>query len=143
MPGSKIYVVNSTELIGSVQRHPKTLAFPPIEAKFAMAICASSKEANDILNKNVNGDEGDWGYSVEFYKSMHPALAPGAGLDGMNRVMIQNIANSLDSLNRRAGRSQRIRLNEWCRHEITLATTNAVYGPHNPFKDQAVEDAFW
>ena len=143
MPGSKLYIVNSTDLVGSIQRHPKTLAFPPIEAKFANAICASSKEANNIVMTNVNGDEGDWGYCVDFYKSMHPALSPGPALDAMNRVMIHNIANSLDSLYQGVDGVKRIKLHEWCRHEITLATTNAVYGVHNPFQDRAVEDAFW
>ena len=145
MPGgSKVYVVNSIELIGAIQRQPKILAFPPIEAKFAMAICASSKEANDILKVNTNGDDGDWGYSVEFYKSMHHALSPGAGLDGMNRIMIQNVAASLEKLRTRDSKeSTRIGLVEWLRHEITIATTNSVYGPMNPFKDPKVEAAFW
>ena len=143
MPGSKLYVVNSPELILSIQRHSKTLAFPPIEAKFAMTVCGSSKEANDILKVNVNGDEGDWGYSVEFYKSLHPALAPGAGLDSMNRVMVQNIAASLESLKAENGKPIKIGLVQWLRHEITMATTNAVYGPMNPFKDPKVEGAFW
>ena len=143
MLGSKVYVVDSPELIVSVQRQPKTLAFPPIEAKFAMTVCASSKEANDILNINVNGDEGDWGYSVSFYKALHPPLAPGPGLDGMNRVMVQNIAASLESLRTGEGKPTKISLVRWLRHEITMATTNSVYGPLNPFKDPKVEEAFW
>ncbi|KAL9121434.1 MAG: hypothetical protein Q9187_002004 [Circinaria calcarea] len=143
MPGSKLYIVNSPELISSIQRHSKTLAFPPIEAKFAMTVCGSSKEANDILNINVNGDEGDWGYSVEFYKSLHPALAPGVGLNSMNRIMVQNIAASLGRLKGENDKPIKIGLVQWLRHEITMATTNAVYGPMNPFKDPKVEDAFW
>lgn len=95
---SKLYVVSSIDLISSVQRLPKILAFPPIEAKFAMTICASSKEGNEIIANNLNGEEGDWGYSHDVYKSMNSALAPGPGLDGMNRIMIQNIAHSLDKL---------------------------------------------
>lgn len=143
MPGSKLYIVNSTDMIAAVQRHPKALAFAPIEAKFAMTICKTSQEANDILNRNVNGEEGDWGLMIDFYKSIHPALAPGGGLDAMNRIMIQNIACSLENLNTMSSGSRRIRLNEWCRHEITMTTTNSVYGHQNPFKDRAIEDAFW
>lgn len=60
---SKLYVVNSIDLISSVQRLSKLLAFPPIEAKFAMTLCASSKDGNEIIANNVNGEEGDWGFS--------------------------------------------------------------------------------
>ncbi|KAL8700525.1 MAG: hypothetical protein Q9201_005400 [Fulgogasparrea decipioides] len=143
MPTSKVYIINSVELISSVQRLPKELAFPPIEARFATTICASSKEANDILAVNLSGEDGDWGYSHDVYKSLHSALAPGVGLDGMNRVMIQNVADSVDKLRAKGGRLTRIGLWEWSRHEITLATTNSVYGKHNPFKDPRVEQAFW
>lgn len=149
MPGgSKIYVITSIDLIGAVQRVPKILAFSPVEAKFAMTICASSKEANRILNMNINGDEGDWGYSMDYHKSLHPSMAPGPGLDAMNRVMIKNITISLDRLYpsgkdiNRPMRKQ-IGLMKWLRHETTLATTNSVYGPLNPFKDPNVEEAFW
>ena len=89
MPGGfKIYVINSIGLIGAVQRVPKILAFAPIKSKFAMTICASSKEANRILNVNINGDEGDCGFSMDYHRSLHPSLAPGPGLDAINRVMI-------------------------------------------------------
>ncbi|KAL8940751.1 MAG: hypothetical protein Q9211_002132 [Gyalolechia sp. 1 TL-2023] len=140
---SKLYVINSIDLISSVQRIPKILAFPPIEAKFASTVCATSKEANELLAHNVNGEEGDWGYSYDAYKSMHSALAPGPGLDGMNRIMIQNIAHSLNQIRARGDQSLNIRLAEWTRHEITMATTNSVYGRWNPFKDPNVENAFW
>ena len=140
---SKLYVVNSIDLVSSVQRLPKILAFPPIEAKYAMNICASSKEGNEIIANNLNGEDGDWGYSHDAYTSMHSALAPGSGLDGMNRVMIQNIACSLDGLIPCKSQVMEIKLGEWSRHEITMATTNAVYGRCNPFKDARVEKAFW
>ncbi|KAI4200504.1 MAG: hypothetical protein LQ350_003874 [Teloschistes chrysophthalmus] len=73
---------------------------------------------------------------------MHCALAPGAGLDGLNRVMIQNVAGSLEGLRPIEGQPTRIGLAKWSRREITLATTNAVYGEHNPFKDSTVKQAF-
>ncbi|CAL8576269.1 hypothetical protein XPA_002158 [Xanthoria parietina] len=143
MLSSKLYVVNSIDLISSVQRLPKILAFPPIEAKFAMTICASSKEGNEIIANNLNGEEEDWGYSHDVYKSMNSALAPGPGLDGMNRIMIQNIAHSLDKLKSQEGQAVVIELGKWSRHEITMATTNSVYGKCNPFNDPKVESAFW
>ena len=137
-----MYIVTSPALIQAVQKQPKTLAFPPIEAKFACQICGSSPEARDILMKNVNGDEGDWGLSMESYSAIKGALAPGAELDGMNRIMIQNVAASVDRIGN-DDQPVRVKLAEWLRTTITMATTNAVYGPSNPYKNEAVQNGFW
>jgi hypothetical protein len=122
-----------------VQRQHKVLAFPPLEAKLAMNVCGSSKTANDILNTNTNGDEGYWGYSITHYKALHPPLFPGPGLDAMNRVMAKKIMGSLD----RIQTSKVLNLFEFIKQEITLATTDSVYGPHNPFQDPEVVVSFW
>jgi hypothetical protein len=137
-----MYIVAKPTLIQSIQKQPKTLAFPPIEAKFASRVCGSSKEGHAILMKNVNGDEGDWGLSMETYSCMRAALAPGAGLDAMNRAMFQNIAASIDDL-RTTDKVVKLGLARWLRNTITIATTNSVYGPQNPYIDQSVQDAFW
>ena len=34
-------------------------------------------------------------------------------------------------------------LYSWVHHTITLASTDAVYGPANPFQDPKVEKGFW
>lgn len=139
LPGARLYVINSTSLITFVQRQYKVLAFPPLEAKLAMNVCGSSKTANDILNTNINGDKGFWGYSITHYKAIHPPLFPGPGLDAMNRLMAQRVAASLD----RAQTSKEIKLFEFIKQEITMATTDSVYGPQNPFQDPAVVHLFW
>ena len=141
--GSKLYVITSTALIAAVQRQPKALAFPPVGVKFAMSLAGTSKEANKIATHNYNGDEGDWGLSMDFNKVVYPALSPGAPLEAMNRIMLPSIAVSLDRLKAESEKSTRIGLNRWIRHELTLAITDSVYGPQNPFKKQAIEYAFW
>lgn len=137
-----MYIVTTPELIQKIQKQPKILAFPPIEAKFSLQVCAPSKKAHEIVMRNVNGDEGDWGLSMDSYASMRAALTPGPELDEMNRVMIQNVAASLDDLST-TGKPVKKGLARWLRSAITIATTNAVYGPQNPYKDQSVQDAFW
>lgn len=105
---------------------------------------AWSDEADKIIMTNVNGDEGDWGMSVESYQVMRSALTPGADLDAMNRVMIQNLAASMERIRpEKGGSNPSISLMHWLRHELTTATTNAVYGPLNPYADRNVEDGFW
>jgi hypothetical protein len=142
LPGAKMYIVTTPALIQSIQKQSEILAFPPIEAKFASRVCGSSKEAHEILMKNVNGDEGEWGLSMESYAGMRAALAPGPDLDEMNRVMIQNIAASIEDL-RTSSKVVEKGLARWLRNTITIATTNSVYGPQNPYKAQSVQDAFW
>ena len=141
--GSKLYIITSTELISAVQRQPKTLAFPPVGVKFALSLADPSKEAKEIATININGDEGDWGLSMDFNKAVYPALSPGAPLEAMNRIVIPSIAISLDNLQAKSGDTTTIGLNRWIRHELTLAITDSVYGPQNPFKNRPTEDAFW
>lgn len=138
-----MYIVTTLDLIQIIQKLPKVLAFPPIEAKFASQVCGSSTEAHTILMKNVNGDEGNWGLSMESYEAMRAALKPGAALDEMNRLMIQSIAASLDSLTSADNEAVKIPLAAWLRNSVTAATTASVYGPQNPFKEKKVVDAFW
>ncbi|KAK4120030.1 putative cytochrome P450 [Parathielavia appendiculata] len=143
LPGQKMYVVTRPDLIQTIQKQHKVLAFPPIEAKFASTVCGASKHAQDILAKNVNGDEGEHGLSMESYAAMREALRPGPQLDDMNRHMIQEIAVALDALQPAPGKTKIIGMYAWLRDTITTATTRSVYGPMNPYDDKAVADAFW
>ena len=139
-----MYIVTTLELIQAIQKLPRVLAFPPVEAKFAISVCGCSAESHSILMKNVNDDEGDWGLSMKSYASMRAALSAGPDLDKMNRVMIENVAASLDELlTPSVKHAGKISLSSWLRKVVTMATTNSVYGPHNPFKEDAVANAFW
>ncbi|KAI9154727.1 Cytochrome P450 monooxygenase nodJ [Paramyrothecium foliicola] len=143
LPGQKMYIVTRPELIQQVQKLHKILSFPPIEAKFASTICGASPEAQAILAKNVNGDEGDFGLSMESYAAMRDALRPGSDLDDMNRLMIQEIATAIDQLQPAQDKSRTLGIYSWLRDAITTATTRSVYGPLNPYDDKAIADAFW
>ena len=137
-----MYVVNSPDLIVSIQRNWKTLQFAPFASRFTARISRSSPQATQILSTNANLENGDWGLYSESLKGMHAALAPGGGLEHMSRVMVQNVSTSLDSL-KTGDATVRINLASWLCHEITLATSEAIYGPGNPLRDPNVEDGFW
>ncbi|KAI4594966.1 hypothetical protein KJ359_007489 [Pestalotiopsis sp. 9143b] len=143
LPGQKMYVVTKPELVQTVQKQHKILAFPPIEAKFASTVCGTSAEAQAILAINVNGDEPGHSLSMESYEAMRAALKPGGDLDSMNRHMIREIANSLDILQPPGKETRKIGMYTWLRDAITMATTRSVYGPMNPYEDKTVGDAFW
>jgi hypothetical protein len=144
LPGQKMYVATKPEIIQQAQKLHRTLAFPPIAAKFSTSVVGLSKEGQEVLANNVNGDDGDHGLSMESYAAMRAALKPGSDLDDMNRGMLVEIGKSLQQL-ADAPEAQRkgLGLHAWLRDSLTLATTRAVYGPQNPFEDKAIVDAFW
>ncbi|KAL9105199.1 MAG: hypothetical protein Q9187_008767, partial [Circinaria calcarea] len=142
MIGGKTYVVNSPDLVVAVQRNSKTLSFTPFIAQSAKRITLPSKEAWAALMKNLDGKEGDWGLNADTSRGMHAVLAPGKDLDDMNRAMVTSVGASVDKLCKDE-ETTTIDLMNWIRHEITMASTNAAYGPKNPFKDPEVEKGFW
>lgn len=143
LPGQKMYVVTKPELVQTVQKQHKVLAFPPVAAKFASAVCGVSPETHALLLQNVNGDEGDFGLSMESHAAIRAALKPGSQLDEMNRAMLYEVGCSLELLDPGPGETQQIDMYGWLRDTITTATTRSVYGPMNPYDDKAIADAFW
>ena len=139
LPKSKLYVVNSTETVKTVMGRPHDLSSHPLAAEFATSVCGTSKETFEILMSHVRGEQGDM---LGFFTSTRTTLAPGLGLDGMNRIMVEKISASLEKLS--GGQEpKRIMLQKWLEHEITHATTESVYGPMNPYRDPNVVAAFW
>jgi len=132
-----MYVVNSTALIPVIQRQFRTLAFTPIEARSAEYAMGGSKTATEILAKDMTGDKG---YLMSFAKYIHPSVTPGMKLDDMNWESVKVISASMDEVRKVDPFS--VKMFEWIRHEIVMATTEGVYGHQNPFRDSAVELAW-
>lgn len=135
MPDTRIYVVNSAALITAVQRQFMTLAFPPIEVRAAINVMGGSDAAKTILTKNMDPKEGDWdsAYAVSYSKAIHPAMSPGAGLDAMNRVVIQKLAESLETLKTETPKV--VELFDWvrqrgftCHYGICLRSNEPIQG---------------
>ena len=93
-----------------------------------------------ILKMNRNG-VGEHSYAIEFDKSIHSSVTPGAKLDAMNRLSVQKVCKILDTLASEPPKT--IKLFEWVRENIAWATSEAVYGPENPFRDPENLAAFW
>lgn len=142
MMGGKVYVVNQPELVQAVYRNNKALSFANLAAEVVSRLSMASKETRRILLHNVTGEHGDVGYTMEGYKAMHAALAPGPGLNQINELIIPDLAAAVTKLNPGPGKI-RIGLYQWVRHTITMATSNAVYGSHNPFREPEIYRAFW
>ena len=96
-----------------------------------------SEKANMTLKWDPTSDHGHF---ITFHKTIRPALFPGPGLEAMTRKAVQCLAVSLDDLRRMS--SIKTTLFEWIRHEIVMATTEAEFGPGNPFRDPTFEQAW-
>ena len=136
-----MYIVNSLEYIKLVQSKPDELSSHPIALDFSVTVCGVSQGSADILSSNMAGSKGDFG---DFYNMTRNSLKPGADLDGMNRVAVRSLASSVEDLHSSLGEKPKtIHLGAWLSHALTLATTESVYGPSNPYRDPKVEAAFW
>ncbi|KAI0836662.1 putative cytochrome P450 [Hypoxylon sp. FL0890] len=132
MPLSKLYVVTSSELVPAIQRQSQNLRFDTFE--FTLA----AQRVGGVSGSGLKLLEGK--IINELRRAMHHALM-GHGLDAMNLSMIEAAKSAIDGL---LGQGQEpLDLFAWCRHSITMASTDSVYGPMNPFRSGEIEKAFW
>ncbi|ROV92756.1 hypothetical protein VMCG_09085 [Cytospora schulzeri] len=139
MPGQRIYIVNSLSLIQPLQRHFKTIAFAPIEAQAAATVMGVGPAGNTIIGSDKLLEDDS--YLSTFVPSLHPALSPGPGLDAINNAAIQYFADSLEQLSGNGPTT--VELFSWVRRQLFMATTESIYGPQNPFRNPALEEAWY
>lgn len=108
-------------------------------ASAGRATLGMSLAGTDILHKDITSDSNA---VVGLMPIMARTMAPGRLLDGMVQVAIESMSNSMDKLDPGDKTFTTIKLYEWTRHEILMATTHAVFGPMNPYRDPAVEAAW-
>ncbi|KAJ9228434.1 hypothetical protein DTO166G5_8589 [Paecilomyces variotii] len=137
MLNNKVSVITSPDLVSAVKRNHRTLSFDPIFTSAAERLAGVQGAALELLRETASGGKG---LGNEVVQAMHPSLL-GDGLDHMNRRMIDVLNESIDELVSYPNR--RIDLVEWCRNAMTIASTDAVYGPLNPYKSRTIQDAFW
>ncbi|GAD98412.1 cytochrome P450 oxidoreductase, putative [Paecilomyces variotii No. 5] len=137
MLNNKVSVITSPDLVSAVKRNHRTLSFDPIFSSAAERVAGIQGSALELLREKASGGKG---LGNEVVHVMHPLLL-GDGLDHMNERMITFLSESIDALASSPGRE--VDLFEWCRDAITVASTDAVYGPRNPYKSRTVQDAFW
>ncbi|KAI0102133.1 cytochrome P450 [Nemania sp. FL0031] len=134
MPGQRIYILNSLSLVGPFQRQFKTIAFAPIEAQAAATVMGVGPAGNAIIGSDKMFDDDS--YLSTFVPSINPGLSPGPGLDALNGAAIRYLSNNLSNL--RDNTPTTIELFSWVSDQICMATTEAMYGPKNPFRDPRV-----
>jgi hypothetical protein len=130
----RTYVISSPSLILAVQRNSKALTFEAL-----MDAAAKLAGVQDMERLNSHQDESGHTVHVKSVQAIQNTML-GEGLNEMNARMIGYMKVAIDSLDQQSGP---IALHSWLKHAITIASTDAMYGPRNPYRDPKVEKAFW
>ncbi|PKY06741.1 cytochrome P450 [Aspergillus campestris IBT 28561] len=130
----KFYVVTSPALLQAVQRN-KSLTFDLSIAMSAERIVGIRGRGVEILRGKQSGGQG----LTHVVTHATNSTLSGRPLDRMNERMTRLLRPLVDEL----ATYKTVDLYSWCSHAITMASTEASYGPLNPYKRREIEDAFW
>ncbi|KAF5876518.1 putative cytochrome p450 protein [Botrytis fragariae] len=144
LAGKRTSSVGSPELMNSLQRQGKTASFWYLEARLTAELGGLSSDGMKKLAANLEPAPEKPSLLIEGWKATQQALSPLGGVDDMIRVAAENIQTHLDNLASEIGDvNPNTDLWAWVQHEITVATTESVSGPENPYRDSQVEAGFW
>ncbi|OTB18120.1 hypothetical protein K445DRAFT_314939 [Daldinia sp. EC12] len=136
MPFSRMYIVNATELIPAVQKHWRTISFAAIAAD-AGSLVGMSKEAVKVMHQNLQSEDG---FSISWTKYITPVMGPGEDLNAINRKSIDVFSADMEKL--RAQGTVKVDLWQWSRRIMVESTTEAIWGPQNPYRDPVIAEAW-
>jgi hypothetical protein len=136
LPFLRMYIVNSTELIPLLQKQWRTVSFAAIAADAGITV-GMSKEAVSIMRQDLTSEHG---FSVGWPRFILPAMNPGKDLDAINRRSVQVLADEMKTL--QAKGPVKLGLSQWSRQTMVTATTEAVWGHQNPYRDPAIVEAW-
>ncbi|KAK8051773.1 cytochrome P450 oxidoreductase [Apiospora rasikravindrae] len=137
LPFQRIYVVNSTGLIPELQKQWRSVSFAAIAAA-AGSVVGMSKDALRIMHQDLTSEHG---FSVSWPHFIAPSMAPGKELDAITRRSVEVLSAEMESM-RTQGGPVRTGLWAWSRQIMEAATTEAVWGPQNPYRDAGIAKAW-
>ncbi|KAI1910060.1 hypothetical protein LOZ12_004733 [Ophidiomyces ophidiicola] len=137
---SKVYVVTSPALIAAAQRKSRVISFEPFPTIAAERLAGIKGPRLEALREPRRGGGG---LNNRVMHVMSPTLL-NEGLDQMNSRMVATLKEWVDGLSSVGdGGHRAFDLYAWCRQILTIASTDAVYGPLNPYRPTSIQDAAW
>lgn len=112
------------------------MSFAAIAADAGSAV-GMSKHAVKLMHQDLTSEHS---FSLSWPRYIMPALSPGKELDEMNRISLAILADELRGLGKTG--TTRVGLSRWSRDAMVASTTEAVWGPENPYRDPAVAEAW-
>lgn len=133
----RFYVITDLTLVSKVQRHP-SISFDPLVLLAAERLCGASKNMLQTMrDKTKDGKKMHDSLMNEAHVLTHSMLRSQPILSSMVGNMLNVVSNELDHV-------QTGDLYSWVRRTVCLASTDALYGPCNPFRlNPELEDIFW
>ncbi|GAB1317750.1 hypothetical protein MFIFM68171_07960 [Madurella fahalii] len=133
VPGKRFYFVNSIPLITTVQRHSRILSFDPPIVQGVRSILGVSQTTVDIMNRDVAAG-GEDSFLFRLNKAVHSSLSAGRALGVLSENAVRLLEYSLSEL--AAKGPTVVKMYDWVRRTVMVATTDSVFGPRNPFHDE-------
>lgn len=134
---NKVYVITSPELVPAVKRAHRNMSFDPLITRTAKCIGGLKGSGLELIRSKAQSGQG---LGHETIIAIRPTLV-GDALDQLNETMIHVLQGSIEEL--KSDGAKPVDLCDWCRHAMTVASTDAVYGKLNPYSRKSVRDAFW
>lgn len=135
--------MTNPELVASVSRNAKSLSFNPFISEIGIRLTEADEATKAIVNDNINGEQGPWGYVAELHDRTVEAMKLGKSLVDMTNTMMTEIAAHLEASSD-AFSKDAVNLHAWSRHLLTICSTNALYGSNSPLiREPQLEKAFW
>ncbi|KAH7152650.1 cytochrome P450 [Dactylonectria macrodidyma] len=120
----KLYIIFDPAIIQAAYRN-KRLCFMPFAVEFAQRELGFSDRALKILKETD--------LIPDFFAVIHPAMT-GSHLHKMNANALNYVSKQLDGIGGGGDAFVVPNLFVWVRDLMTMATTEALYGPDNPFR---------
>lgn len=139
----RMYVVTSPEWAQAIHKAHKSLQFNTLVAQAMKDLFCMDKESMDIINHNLNGEDGTRsGIMIEVHDMLGSVLLPGPCLDELNTSILDNFLPDINKL--ATDGPQEIQLWAYLRQNFSVASTTAIWGPKNPFAVyRDLESTFW
>jgi len=134
----KIYIVTSPDLIRKVFRS-KSLSFEPFMLEFSQRLLGVSDEVMEPTRRRPK-DAKEPCFVQQIIKEIHTSLT-GEALDQLNLATLNSFAVIFNDTDDSFGIDS---LYTWLRSILTTATTDSLFGSHNPMRtDPNLMDSYW
>ena len=138
----QIYVINDAHLAATVQRRTDAFSFDPFVLMAAERLAGTTPEGMKLVRQGIASSHPKQGVVFDTQDRFHKLLNLNTNLAIMSQEMFRNTAAALHTLDHSGDTV--IDLSSWTKEVISIASTNTIYGPMNPFaKNSQVYRAFW
>ena len=136
---SKVYVITSLELAKAAQKQ-KALSLSPFVTAWLPPLYGVDSKAITIMERNMNFNEGKFGYMHDAYGVLHDMLSPGQDtLTKLTSSALSEFAGVINCTHSVSGD-----LYDWVRHVYTDFSMKGMWGHRNPFTTcSTTEKDFW